>query len=630
MKLKLSLAFLSITLLLMLSVCKESNHSTLGNMYLNLDTAVHYVGIEACQSCHYDKFVTFIETGMGQSFKKAHLLKSSANFNNQIPVYDSFLNFYYLPFATNNNIYIKEYRLENNDTVYSRIEKISYIVGSGHHTNSHFTEENGFIYQAPLTFYTQKGKWDLPPGFEKGNNTRFSRKIGLECMSCHNAMPNLLKNSDNQYIDLPHGINCERCHGPGELHVKYKSQGIVVDTDNEIDYSIVNPSKLSWERQIDVCQRCHLQGNAVLKPGKTYTDFRPGMNLSSVFDQFSPEFESGDEFVMAAHAERFQKSKCFIASQTKEGDKANYGFTCISCHNPHVSVRQTNTQVFNQKCQSCHSNNSQTICDETEVNRKTKDYNCVSCHMPSSGTSDIPHVSVHDHYIRKPQKGGESATGKLIGLRCITNKKPDVNTITEAYTSYYEKFDPNPLYLNLALKNSQKLSVDSIQHVLTLIHLFYISQDYNKIIELSKKIRGNEDAWCNYRIAKAFERLSKNSEALLWFDRAIQLQNKNLDFVLQYSLLLIKMNDLNKAKEMLLYINGLYSKNEEVWAALGLIYMKQQSFLEAKKHFQKALSLNPDLLLALQNLRELNVLLGNVDEVQKLEKRISAIKQSTK
>ncbi len=30
--------------------------------------------------------------------------------------------------------------------------------------------------------------------------------------------------------------------------------------------------------------------------------------------------------------------------------------------------------------------------------------NCVNCHMPLKGAKDIPHVSIHDHYIRKPGK----------------------------------------------------------------------------------------------------------------------------------------------------------------------------------------------------------------------------------
>ena len=61
---------------------------------------------------------------------------------------------------------------------------------------------------------------DLPPGFENGNNSRFSRKIGLECMSCHNAYPEHIEGSLNKYKSILTGIDCERCHGPGEVHIK--------------------------------------------------------------------------------------------------------------------------------------------------------------------------------------------------------------------------------------------------------------------------------------------------------------------------------------------------------------------------------------------------------------------------
>jgi hypothetical protein len=42
----------------------------------------------------------------------------------------------------------------------------------------------------------------------------------------------------------------------------------------------VNPGKLPIDLQFDVCQRCHLQGNTVLKEGKSFLDFKPGMRLS--------------------------------------------------------------------------------------------------------------------------------------------------------------------------------------------------------------------------------------------------------------------------------------------------------------------------------------------------------------
>ena len=35
-------------------------------------------------------------------------------------------------------------------------------------------------------------KRQLPPGYENGFNNRFNRLIELECMSCHNAFPEMV------------------------------------------------------------------------------------------------------------------------------------------------------------------------------------------------------------------------------------------------------------------------------------------------------------------------------------------------------------------------------------------------------------------------------------------------------
>ena len=182
-----------------------------------------------------------------------------------------------------------------------------------------------------MTFYTQKGKWDLPPGFENGMNTRFSRKIGLECMSCHNGYPQMIQGSENKYSYLPQGIDCERCHGPGETHVKVRSSSSPVDTSREIDYTIVNPSKLPADLQFDVCQRCHLQGNAVLKTGKSFFDFKPGMKLSDFISVFLPKYKNADdEFIMASHADRLKQSACFVKSLPKANVKQLKPYTKLS------------------------------------------------------------------------------------------------------------------------------------------------------------------------------------------------------------------------------------------------------------------------------------------------------------
>ena len=38
-------------------------------------------------------------------------------------------------------------------------------------------------------------------------------------MTCHNSFPHFTLGSENKYQNVPSGIDCERCHGPGELHV---------------------------------------------------------------------------------------------------------------------------------------------------------------------------------------------------------------------------------------------------------------------------------------------------------------------------------------------------------------------------------------------------------------------------
>jgi predicted CXXCH cytochrome family protein len=595
--------------------------------YLNHHDSVQYLGREACKDCHLDKYETFIETGMGRSFHEANLLNSAAQFKNVKPVYDTFLDLYYLPFIINNDIFIKEYRLSGKDTTYSRTEKINYIVGSGHHTNSHLIEENGFLYQAPLTFYTQKGKWDFPPGFENGQNTRFNRKIGLECMSCHNALPDYTFGSDNQYSKIEHGISCERCHGPGQIHVQKMKKGEIVDVNKEKDFSIVNPRKLTWARQIDICQRCHLQGNAVLKPGKTFLSYRPGMVLSESFDQFSPEYEGDDDFVMAAHAERFQKSLCFIKS-TKgnlNSDNARIGFTCISCHNPHVSVRKTNVLQYNKVCQSCHSaNKQQSTCSAPQKKILASENNCVKCHMPSSGTSDIPHVTVHDHYIQK-NPIPKSGNGKLKGLRCVTNSNPDLLTKTNAYISYFEKFEQLPFYLSKANDLSKGLDLRQLENLRTMVHLKYIQQDYIQIINLVKNYNDLKDEWSNYRVAKAYESKGDYENALRWMSLLMKESHSNIDFLIQYASILIKVNSINKAEKLLLSSLQLNTKNADAYALLGLIALKNNQLSNAKRYSIKALSLDPDLVLALKNLKLLYTQTQELSQLEEINNRLDKI-----
>lgn len=519
--------------------------------YLNLSPEVHYVGINTCRQCHYEIYESFMQTGMGKSFDKATKQKSSAKFDAHHVVYDKFSDFYYHPFWNGDpddsigagTMRIMEFRLEGKDTVHKRIENVSYIVGSGHHTNSHIQNSNGYLNQLPITFFTQKGKWDFAPGFENGANSRFSRKIGLECMSCHNSLPKFVMGSENKYEEVPSGISCERCHGPGEIHVQEKKSGHLVDTSKYIDYTIVNPAKLPIDLQFDVCQRCHLQGNAVLKEGKSFYDFRPGMKLSDVMTVFLPRYENDEQnFIMASHADRLKMSKCFIQSekskvkrQKEENILKPYknALTCVTCHNPHVNIQTVGSEVFNAVCKNCHT---APLSPLSHGRGNGGEANCVSCHMPKSSSIDIPHVTITDHFIRKirrsPIDSSESPFGpmkkqevdevkKFIGLVAINEKNPSAKVMAEAYMNQFEKFSNSRALLDSSQKYLSDKSVEEIKNnFFLLIRLNFLKDAFGKIIFYADKIGkekllgeilihqsyDNNDAWTCYRIGEAYDK----------------------------------------------------------------------------------------------------------------------------
>jgi tetratricopeptide (TPR) repeat protein len=595
-------------------------------LYLNHSDSAKYVGINTCKLCHQDIYNTYIKTGMGKSFDIASKTKSSADYHNSV-IHDQIGDFYYKAFWLHDSLQFLEYRLQGKDTIYKRQETVNYIVGSGQHTNSHIQSVNGYLNQMPMTFYTQKQKWDLPPGFEDGHNSRFMRKIGLECMSCHNNYPEFVLGSENKFTAVPEGINCERCHGPGSIHVAERQTGSRIDTSKYIDYSIVNPAKLSIDAQFDICQRCHLQGNTILKEGKSFYDFKPGMKLSDYMTVFLPKYKNADdEFIMASHADRLKQSACFIKSKEKVASRTSAtdnlkpykdAMTCVTCHNPHVSVRETNPNVFNDACNTCHNENgkSKINCSKKGI---TISSNCVSCHMPKSGSIDIPHVTVHDHYIRKPLTNTDKKGIKeFIGLYAINEKNPSSITKARAYLNQYEKFENKSYYLDSALIYlKDKTEADIKANLEPLVQLYFIKNDFNKIANytnklsdqailntlLIKKSYSNEHAWTSYRIGEAFYNLGDLQRAINYYKKAVDLAPFVLDFKNKYGSALAAKGLLPNAKKEFNEILKENPKHVSALTNLGYLKLAQGNAREAEQLYLKALSLDPDYEALLLNI----------------------------
>lgn len=578
--------------LLLFFRCREEKPSS---AYLNVpEGAAQYVGMKECKVCHAQIYETFLRTGMGQSWGLATPQKSAANFNpKQALVYDSFSNFYYKPFWKNDSLYIQEFRLAQGDTVHSRTERVDYIVGSGQHTNSHLVNTNGYLHQAPITFYTQKGKWDMAPGFEHGHNTRFERKIEAECITCHNGYPTMVEGSLNKYAQIPLGIDCERCHGPGSIHVAKKKNAEIVDTSKYIDYSIVNPKKLSTEAQNNLCQRCHLQGITVLNEGKTFFDFKPSQLLKNSMNTFMPVYSADDNhMIMASHVERMKQSNCYINSGK---------MSCITCHNPHISVKETPTSVYNQSCKGCHAQAQD--CKENLQARQLQQDNCVHCHMPKNSSIDIPHVAVTDHRIqvKKTLTSEETkAIGQFVRMQCYSNNEVSETTRGQAFLEFFERYEEQSIFLDSAgkyFRELKSLHPDKIRY-------HFLRKEYKPLADLSGELPPDKikDAWTNYRMGEALQNLNQFDKAIPYLQQACKLKPYALDFQMKLASTLMKANRLDEARKICLFIIQENPNYGLSYFNLGYVAEQKQELLQAERYYLLSKKYNPDHVQTLINL----------------------------
>jgi tetratricopeptide (TPR) repeat protein len=348
------------------------------------------------------------------------------------------------------------------------------------------------------------------------------------------------------------------------------------------------------------------------------------MKLSDYMTVFLPKYKhADDEFIMASHADRLKQSQCFIASASSATETTSNklkpykdAMTCVTCHNPHVSVRETNPNVFNDACNSCHTANgkSKLICNKKGI---TKNSNCISCHMPKSGSIDIPHVTVHDHYIRKPMtKKDKDGIKEFIGLYAINEKNPSSYTKAKAYLNQFEKFENKLYYLDsAAFYLKDKTANDLKINFEPLVQLNFNKNDFNKIVNyvnrlsdnyllsnvLIKKSYSNDDAWTSYRIGEAFYNLGDNQRAINYYKNAVTLAPFGLDFKTKYGAALAAKGLLPNAEKEFIDILKENPKHVSALTNLGYVKLAQGQVKEAEKLYFKALALDPDYEALLLN-----------------------------
>ncbi len=346
-------------------------------MLLFLVVAALFAGNKACSSCHSEIFRRYSMTPM------------AITSGSKLP-----------PLVAGSFLHAKSgvrYEIDPKGGVrLSKDEKreerqLSYYFGSGEAGHSFGYVRDGFLFEAPVTWYKQTGEWDVSPGYASDSVSNWSRPIEPSCLYCHASDSRWRQGTLNAYADpafAENGVSCERCHGPGALHAAGKAK-------------MVNPAKLVPERRDAVCAQCHLTGQSrVARAGRQISDYRPG-DLLSDFVAYLVPAEAGS-FQVISHVEKLAQSGCKRAA----GDR----LWCGTCHDPHgVPAKEERAAWFRAKCLTCH-----------QAAECERGFDCAGCHMPKSAASDAGHGVFTDHSIPRiaahASKRAEALAWRLRGF----------------------------------------------------------------------------------------------------------------------------------------------------------------------------------------------------------------------
>jgi hypothetical protein len=272
------------------------------------------------------------------------------------------------------------------DEVFER-RKLDYFIGSGAAGRGYLFALDGFLFQAPVSYYSSARRWDIAPGFGQYDYLKLPRAVEAGCLECHVSQLQRVEGTQNGYADPPfleNGISCERCHGPGGRHID--KMRLAQGGDPEI----CNPAKLEPSRRDSICAQCHLEGEArIARSGRSLATFQPGELLSDHIVSLVWLSPRPQGVKVIGHVEKLWQSKCKKTS----GER----LWCGSCHDAHSPPEESQKlQYFRGKCLGCHQSMG---CTASTTIRAKAGNNCIACHMPKTPATDGGHTVFTDHSI---------------------------------------------------------------------------------------------------------------------------------------------------------------------------------------------------------------------------------------
>jgi hypothetical protein len=329
-----------------------------------------YAGDASCLSCHGDK-KSFLTTAhhLSSRLPTARSIHGSFEPGRNVLTTPN-PNLHYRMEARADGFYQTAVMGSGADTLSMSISRrFGLVIGSGRKGQTYLYWSGDRLFQLPISYWTSLDGWVTSPGYAEGV-ANFNRPVEPRCLECHStsfrALPAL--SGANRY-DAEHrvlGVACERCHGPGREHAERKGSPI----GRVLGSAIVNPVRLSREREVEVCASCHGGIGEERAPAFSY---RPGERLGNYLHLRTPPPDEPLD-VHDNQVALLQRSACYQAS----------GMSCATCHDVHRTQRDA--AAFSSRCLTCHTVES---CGLFPTHGAALARNCVDCHMPEESSSVI-------------------------------------------------------------------------------------------------------------------------------------------------------------------------------------------------------------------------------------------------
>jgi predicted CXXCH cytochrome family protein len=330
----------------------------------------HYVGSQACQSCHREIYDRWKQTRMANVVRDPHEQPDAI-----------------APDLT-----------KADPLVTFTKDDIAFVYGS-RWKQRYFKKVGDDYFPLPAQWDFTHKRWS---GYFVKNGTdwwstlyppdNMQRPTGPLCDGCHSVGYDIVAKKPAEW-----NVGCERCHGPGSEHVAHQGRP-----------NIINPAKLDYVHANDVCIQCHSQGQPLTNPiaGKYYdwpVGFQVGRNLSDFWklEEHKLGVQSFTHFADGtAHKNRMQGND-FVQSLMY-----TRGVTCFSCHDVHGTPNPAVLwKPADKMCLDCHGPNSAngphspSLEAHTHHKPDSPGSQCIACHMPKIEQT-IGDVNVRAHTFK--------------------------------------------------------------------------------------------------------------------------------------------------------------------------------------------------------------------------------------